>query len=334
MAETEQRTPIERAAILLMMLSPSEASKVMKYLMPKQIQKLGTVMTGIKDVDQSSINTVVKEFLDSANNQSPLGLDNAIHVREVLANTIGGEKADAILDDALMQANNKGLENLKWMDAFTIAELIKGEHPQIQSLILSYLDPDQAAEVLMYFNEKQQLDLTMRISKQEPVQPEAIKELDTLLMNQYGKVDSKKPKPIGGIKCAAEILNNVNKDVEAGLLDGLKAQNEDLANEIQDLMFVFENILNINDRDMQTLLRELNTESLVLALKGASAEIADKIYRNMSKRAATLLQDDLEAKGPVKLAEVEQAQKEILVVAKKLADAGEISLGGKGEVML
>lgn len=334
MAETEQKTPIERAAILLMMLSPNEASKVMKYLMPKQIQKLGTIMTGIKDVDQSSINTVVKEFLESANNQSPLGLDNAIHVREVLANTIGDEKADAILDDALMQANNKGLENLKWMDAFTIAELIKGEHPQIQSLILSYLDPDQAAEVLMYFNEKQQLDLTMRISKQEPVQPEAIKELDTLLMNQYGKADSKKPKPIGGIKCAAEILNNVDKDIEAGLLDGLKAQNEDLANEIQDLMFVFENILNINDRDMQTLLRELNTESLVLALKGASAEIADKIYRNMSKRAATLLQDDLEAKGPVKLAEVEQAQKEILVVAKKLADAGEISLGGKGEEML
>lgn len=334
MAETDTKTPIERAAILLMMLSPTEASKVMKYLMPKQIQKLGTIMTGIKDVDHESIDKIINEFLESAEKQSPLGLDNAIQVREVLANTIGDEKADAILDDALMQANNKGLENLKWMGAYNISELIKNEHPQIQSLILSYLDPDHAAEVLMYFDEKKQLDLTMRISKQEAIQPEAMSELDRMLMEQYGKHDGKKPRTMGGIKCAAEILNNVDKEVEAGLLEGLKKQNEDLANEIQELMFVFENILNINDRDMQTLLRELSTDSLVLALKGSSAEIADKIYRNMSKRAATLLKDDLEAKGPVKLAEVEQAQKEILMVAKKLADAGEISLGGKGEEML
>ena len=322
MADVESKTPIERAAILLMMLSPSEASKVMKYLVPKQVQKLGAVMASIKDVDNESINHVVGEFLDKVNNQSALGIDNAIHVREVLANTIGDEKADAILDDALMQANNKGLENLKWMDAYTISEFIKNEHPQIQSIILSYLDPDQAAEVLLHFDDKQQLDLMMRISVQDTIQPDAISELDKMLMEQLTKINVKKPKAMGGIKCAAEIFA------------GIKKEDEGLANNIQELMFVFENILSIDDRDMQTLLRELDTESLVLSLKGASSEIANKIYKNMSKRAAALLKDDLEAKGPVKLTDVEEAQKSVLMIAKKLADSGDISLGGKGEEMV
>ncbi len=334
MVEAESKTPIEKAAILLMMLSPSEASKVMKYLVPKQVQKLGTIMASIEDVDNAEIKNIVDEFLDKVSNQSALGIDNAIQVREVLANTIGDEKADAILDDALMQANNKGLENLKWMDAYTISEFVKKEHPQIQSIILSYLDADQAAEVLMYFEEKQQLDLVMRISSQETIQPEAISELDKMLVEELSKVNIKKPKEMGGIKCAAEILNNVDNKVEAEIFEGIKSQDEDLATSIQELMFVFENILNINDRDIQTLLRELDTDSLVLSLKGASSEITDKIYKNMSKRAAALLQDDLEAKGPVKLSEVEEAQKQILMIAKKLADAGEISLGGKGEEML
>tara|TARA_R110002110_G_scaffold33533_1_gene114778 strand:+ start:94563 stop:95567 length:1005 start_codon:yes stop_codon:yes gene_type:complete len=334
MADVESKTPIERAAILLMMLSPSEASKVMKYLVPKQVQKLGAVMASIKDVDNESINHVVGEFLDKVNNQSALGIDNAIHVREVLANTIGDEKADAILDDALMQANNKGLENLKWMDAYTISEFIKNEHPQIQSIILSYLDPDQAAEVLLHFDDKQQLDLMMRISVQDTIQPDAISELDKMLMEQLTKINVKKPKAMGGIKCAAEILNHINNDVEAEIFAGIKKEDEGLANNIQELMFVFENILSIDDRDMQTLLRELDTDSLVLSLKGASSEIANKIYKNMSKRAAALLKDDLEAKGPVKLTDVEEAQKSVLMIAKKLADSGDISLGGKGEEMV
>lgn len=331
MAETKERPPIERAAILLMMLSPAEASKVMKYLSPKQIQSLGQVMTNLKDVDKESMQKIVSDFIERADNQTHLGIDNAIHVREVLANTIGEDKADSILDDALMQANNKGLESLKWMDPKSIFDFVHLEHPQIQAIVLSYLDPDQAAEVLMCFDEQSQLDLIMRISNQESIDTEAISELNEIIIDQYANRTTTKPKILGGIRKAADIMNYVDTNVETEIFDAMRDKDNDLAIEIQELMFVFDNIKSIDDKGIQTLLREVSTESLVVALKGADPAIKDKVIKNMSKRAATLLIDDLDAKGPVKLSDVEKAQKEILSIAKKLSDAGEISLGGKGE---
>lgn len=334
MAETKAKSTVERAAILLMMLSPTEASKIMKYLSPKQIQKLGEMMTNLTDIDKESMQNIVGEFLEKVDSQTNLGIENVVQVREVLSKTIGEEKADNILDAALMQANNKGLESLKWMDAKAIYDFIAQEHPQIQAIVLSYLDPDQAAEVLMYFDARLQLDLVLRISNQESIDPEAISELNHIIIDQFTSKKTAKPKMLGGVKRAAEILNHVDSQTEADLFDAMRQKDTELADEIQDLMFVFDNIKTIDDRGIQSLLRELNTDTLVVALKGADDAIKDKIFKNMSKRAAALLKDDLEAKGPVKLSEVETAQKEVLAVAKKLADAGEISMGGKGEEML
>lgn len=334
MADVKEKPPLERAAILLMMLSPSEASKIMKYLTPKQIQALGAVMTNLHDVDKDTINHIIQDFISLTNNQTHIGIDNVIQVREVLSQTIGEDKADSILDTALMQANNKGLESLKWMDSKSIYEFIAKEHPQIQSIVLSYLDPDQAAEVLMCFDEKIQLDLIMRISNQETIEPEAITELNEIIIDQFSSKISSKPKAFGGVKRVADIMNHVDNQTENDIFDAMREKDTELADEIQELMFVFDNIKSIDDKGMQTLLRELNTDTLVLALKGADDQIKEKLFNNMSKRAANLLMDDLEAKGPVKLSDVEAAQKEILAVAKKLADAGEIVMGGKGEEMV
>lgn len=334
MAEIKEKPPLEQAAILLMMLSPNEASKIMKYLAPKQIQALGEVMTNLSDIDKDTINRIVDNFVDSANNQTHLGIDNVIQVREVLTQTIGEDKADSILDKALMQANNKGLESLKWMDGRAIFDFIAKEHPQIQAIVLSYLEADQAAEVLMCFDEKSQLDLIMRISNQENIDPEAMTELNHIIIDQFNERSTAKPRALGGLEAVAGIMNHVDTQTENDLFDAMRQKDSELADDIQELMFVFDNIKSIDDKGMQALLRELNTDTLVIALKGADEDIQNKIFNNMSKRAANLLRDDLEAKGPVKISEVEKAQKDILVVAKKLADAGEISMGGKGEEMI
>jgi flagellar motor switch protein FliG len=324
---------VNKAAILLMSLPPEAASDVMKYLSPKEVQQLGMAMAELNNVDKFTMNGVFSEFVQQAESKTRFGINNNEQVKELLVNTLGEEKASGILSKIIVDSTPKGLETLKWMDAKVVSEMILNEHPQIQSIILSHLDPQVAAEVFMEFDPKKRLDLMMRISTQEEIQPEAINELNHIIESQSSPGRMQKL-PVGGLKVAADILNSVDKSIESDILDAIKQNNEQLANDLEDLMFIFDNLKKLDDRDFQTLLRELKTESLVLAMKGADDELQNMIYKNMSKRAGELLKDDFETLGPVKLVDVEAAQKEILSIAKQLAEAGTINLGNSGEEML
>ncbi|MGE3319265.1 MAG: flagellar motor switch protein FliG [Candidatus Berkiella sp.] len=325
---------VERAAIFLMSVNSEDAAKLLKYLGPKEVHKLGASMATLENVDLKTVTQIYSEFIMEAENKTSIGLNKDEQIRKVFVSALGEDKANNVIDKILMGANTKGLDSLKWMDAKSIAEIIRHEHPQIQSIILSYLDPDHAAEVLMSLDERVRIELIMRISMQESIQPAAIDELNKVMEKQVASTVMSQAKPIGGVKRAADILNFVQGDVETSILGGLKEKDESLANEIQDLMFIFDNIKTIDDRGIQVLLREVKTDTLVVALKAADDEIKDKIFRNMSKRAAELLKDDMEVKGPVRLSEVEAAQKEILTVAKSLADQGKILLGNSKEEMV
>jgi len=323
-------SPIEKAAILLMSLEPEQASNIMKHLGPKEVQKLGLAMSTVKNVEKDRVNSVIHSFIDDAKKLTSLGVDSDQYIRTVLVDALGQEKASNVIDKILLGANTKGLDTLKWMEPKTVADIIRNEHPQIQNIVLSHLEPDQAADVLMLFPERTRLDLIMRISTQETIQPSALQELNSIMEKQLSGAPAVASRVIGGIKSASEILTFLDSGVEGEILEGIKEKDEDLAQEIQELMFIFDNLLDVDDRGIQALLREVTSDILILALKGADDEIKEKIFTNMSKRAAELLKDDLEAKGPVRISEVEAAQKEILTVAKRMADSGEISLGGKG----
>lgn len=329
-AEAKKMTAINKAAILLMTLGPHEASSIMKHLNPKQVQQVGVEMAKLANVERHEVEEVIDSFLTDAQEQTGLGVDSDEYIKNVLIGALGEDRAAGIIDRILMGANAKGLDTLKWMDPRSIAELIRYEHPQIQAIVLSYLEPDQAASVIQLFDENVRLDLAMRIGTLETVQPKALQELYDIMDAQFSGGASSQTTEVGGLKTAADIMNFLDSTIEAQLMDSIKEKDQELGQNIQDLMFVFDNLMDLDDRDVQGLLREINTDTLLLALKGADPMTKEKIFTNMSKRAAALLKDDLEAKGPVKLSDVEGAQKDILAIARRLADAGEISLGGAG----
>jgi len=334
MAEAQEKTKelngVERAAILLMTLGEQAAAEVLKHMDPKEVQKLGAAMAQIDNVTRQQVDEVLRHFCQTVQDETGLGLGSDEYVRKVLINALGQDKAEGLIDRIIQGGNTKGLETLKWMDPRAVAEIIRLEHPQIMAIVLSYLEPDQAAEVLALFPERVRVDVTLRIASLDGIQPNALNELNDILEKQFSGNSNVKSSSVGGIKAAANILNFMDSSVEAEIMDSIKEVDADLGQNIQDLMFVFDNLLEVDDRDIQTILREISSESLVLALKGAEDALKDKIFKNMSKRAAEMLRDDLEAKGPVKLSDVEAAQKEILSVARRLADAGDISLGGGG----
>ncbi len=291
-------------------------------------------MVNLDKIDNKTVHQIYNDFILETENQTSIGLNKDEQIRKVMISALGEDKANSIIDKILVGSNAKGIETLKWMDAKAIAEIIHIEHPQIQAIILSYLEPEQAAEVMMCLDEKIRLDLVMRISMQETIQPAALEELNKIMEKQMLTSKVSHPKLVGGVKCAANILNFLDASVETDLMEALKEKDEALATQIQDLMFIFENLMTIDDRGIQTLLREVKTDTLVVALKGADSDLQEKIFKNMSKRASQLLKDDLESKGPVRVSEVEAAQKEILVIAKSLADAGKIMMGSKSEEMI
>ncbi len=334
MKKAPEAETLERAAIFLMSLHSDDAAKLLKYLGPKEVQKLGMAMVNLEKIDNKTVHQIYNDFILETENQTSIGLNKDEQIRKVMISALGEEKANSIIDKILVGSNTKGIETLKWMDAKSIAEIIHIEHPQIQAIILSYLEPDQAAEVMMCLDEKIRLDLVMRISMQETIQPAALDELNKIMEKQMQTSKVSHPKTVGGVKCAANILNYLDASVETDLMEALKEKDEALATQIQDLMFIFENLMTIDDRGIQTLLREVKTDTLVVALKGADTDLQEKIFKNMSKRASALLKDDIEAKGPVRVSEVEKAQKEILVIAKNLADAGKIMMGAKSEEMI
>lgn len=324
----------EKAAVLLMTLGEAAAAEVLKHMGPKEVQKIGIAMAALRNVPKETVHGTMGEFIHSVQNQTALGVGSEEYIRSVMINALGEEKAASMIDRILLGGNTKGLESLKWMDPRAVAELVRLEHPQIIAIVLSYLEGDQAASVLQEFPEKVRADLVMRIATLNGVQPAAMQELNEILERQLKGSSNIQSSNIGGVKCAANILNFVDSGITNKIIDQMKEADSDLSQSIQDLMFVFDDLVEIDNRGIQTLLREVSTETLVMALKGADDGVKQKIFSNMSQRAAEMLRDDLEAKGPVRLSDVEKAQKEIITIARRLADEGQIVLAGAGEQMV
>jgi flagellar motor switch protein FliG len=324
----------EKAAVLLMSMGEAAAAEVLKLMGPKEVQRIGIAMATLQNVSKETVDKTLTDFLASIQSHTGLGVGSDDYIRSVLVNALGEEKAASMIDRILLGGNTKGLESLKWMDPRAVMDLIRLEHPQIIAIVLSYLDGDQAAAVLQEFPEKVRADIVLRIATLDGVQPAAMQELNEILEGQLKGGSGVQSSTIGGVKCAANILNFVDRGIEAKIMDQVRDADSDLCQNIQDLMFIFDDLAEVDNRGIQTLLREISSETLVLALKGAEDTIKEKILSNMSQRAAEMLRDDLESRGPVKLSEVEGAQKEIITIARRLADEGQIVLAGAGEEMV
>ena len=322
---------IERGAILLLSLGEDGATEVFKHLGPREVQKLGTAMSNLKNVTRDKVEQVLSAFRVRAEEKSPLGLNSREYLRTVLTKALGDDKAGNLIDRILHGGDTSGIEGLKWMDSAAVAELIKNEHPQIIATILVHLDRDQASEVLSQLAERLRNDVVLRIATLDGIQPSALRELNDVLTKLLSGNNNLKKSPMGGVRAASEMLNFMSGNLESGVIESVKEFDADLAQKILDEMFVFENLIDVDDRGVKLLLREIQSESLIVALKGSSETLREKIFKNMSQRAADMLRDDLEAKGPVRLSEVEAEQKEILKIVRRLADEGQIVLGGKGE---
>ena len=325
------RTGTERAAILLLTLGEQEAAQVLKHMGAREVQRVGAAMTQLINVSREEVSDVLSSFSTSVETQISVGVGVDEFLCKVLVDAFGIDKAASVIDRINIGPSSKGLEALKWMDPRAVAELIRQEHPQIIAIVLAYLDSDQAAEILSYLPSSLHADVVMRIATLDGVQPSALSELDDIMEKQFAGKTSGKNSSLGGAKAAADIVNLLDPSEESSLMEQINKTDEALAARIQDLVFVFDNLIDIDDRGMQELLRNVQSDRLLLAMKGADDTLKQKIFKNMSQRAAEMLKDDLEAKGPVKLSEVEAAQKEILAQARKLSEAGTISLGGKGE---
>src|SRR6185436_9362405 len=327
------RNGVERAAILLLTLGESEAAEILKHLGAKDVQRLGRSMAELANVSRDEVRGVLGQFTTAIEQQTSMGVANEDFVRKVLVNALGEDKAASLMDRISLGGQRKGLDALKWMDAKAVADLVRTEHPQIIAIVLSYLDSEQAAEVLACLPEGLRSDLVMRVATLDGIQPTALAELDDMMEKQSAATGgaSGKSSALGGLRTAAEMVNLLDSSVGTSVMNDIGKTDEGLSQKIQDLMFVFEDLLEVDDRGMQELLRQVPADKLLIALKGADETFKTKVFKNMSKRAAEMLKGDLEAKGPVRLSDVEAAQKEILVAARKLADEGTIQLGGKGE---
>ncbi|MCK6187512.1 MULTISPECIES: flagellar motor switch protein FliG [unclassified Pseudomonas] len=321
---------VDKAAVLLLSLGETDAAQVLRHMGPKEVQRVGVAMAQMRNVHREQVEQVMSEFVEIVGDQTSLGVGSDSYIRKMLTSALGEDKANGLIDRILLGGNTSGLDSLKWMEPRAVADVIRYEHPQIQAIVVAYLDPDQAGEVLGHFDHKVRLDIILRVSSLNTVQPAALKELNTILEKQFSGNSNASRTTLGGIKRAADIMNFLDSSVEGQLMDSIREIDDTLSGQIEDLMFVFNNLSDVDDRGIQALLREVSSDVLVLALKGSDEGVKEKIFKNMSKRASELLRDDLEAKGPVRVSDVETAQKEILTIARRMAEAGEIVLGGKG----
>ena len=323
----------QQAAMFLLAVGQERAATVLTHMNPKEVQQIGAAMAELRNVTADMVDEVMERFVSSIRNQTALGIDSDEYIRNMLTKALGSDKASNVIDRILLGRNSKGLEQLKWMDPRAIADLIRQEHPQIIAIIMALLDSDQAAETLAYLPERVRSDVIMRVATLHGVQPSALMELDDIMEKQLSGNTNVKSSTLGGIETAANILNFLDSSIEANIMDQIIEADSDLGQKIQDKMFVFDDLASIDDRGIQTLLREVSTDSLLLALRGADDEMKQKIFGNMSRRAAEMLRDDLEAAAPARISDVEAAQKDILAIARRLADAGEIQLGGGDELI-
>jgi flagellar motor switch protein FliG len=330
MAASALSDGVEKSAILLLSLGQDDAAEVLKNLGPKDVQKLGQAMAALKQVSRARIEAVLDEFTEQTTQGTPVVIDNDT-IKAMLNKALGDDRAAGIISRIMSGNDMAGIEGLKWMDAISVADLIRNEHPQIIATILVHLDYDHAGEILKQFTDRLRNDVLLRIATLDGVQPTALRELnDAMTRILAGAAANTQKTAMGGIRHAAEILNFVGQTAETTIVDSVREYDPELAQKILDEMFVFENMLDIDDRGIQLLLREVQSDALIMALKGASPELRDKIFKNMSQRAAEMLKEDLESKGPVRLSEVEGHQKEILKIARRLAEEGQIQIGGAG----
>lgn len=333
MAVANEDETLEDAAIILMSLGEEHASEIFKYLSPKEVQRLGETIAKMKSIPKERVEDVLSRFSDMVSQQSMLVEDNDEYVKSVLRKALGDDKANLLLDRILQGSDVSGIESLKWMDPASVAELLRNEHPQIIAAILVHLDVDLASGVLKAFTDRQRHEVVIRIATLDGIQPSALKDLNEVMGKVLAGGDRLRKASLGGVKSAAEIINLMGSAIESGVLDYVREQDGDLAQKIMDNMFTFDDIVKIDDRGVQAVLREIQSESLIVALKGASPELRELIFKNMSTRAAETLREDLEGKGPVRLSEVEAEQREILKVVRRLIDEGQVVLatGGSDE---
>jgi flagellar motor switch protein FliG len=327
-------TGVQRAAIVLLSLGEQQAAEVLKHMGAREVQKLGVAMTSLGDVGRESVARVFDEFIDVLARPGGIGSGADDYVRAVLTQALGEDRASSLIDRILAGRNTTGLDTLKWMDPRAIAELVRNEHPQIIAIVMAHLDGDQAAEVLKCLPERARVDVLLRLATLDGIPPHALNELNDVMARQFAGSQNIKSSSVGGVKVAANILNFMDSGQDEALLGAIGEVDSELGTRIRDLMFVFDNLAELDDRAMQAVLREISSEQLALALRGADAKVREKITGNMSQRAAEILIEDMEARGPVRLAEVETAQKEILAVVRRMADNGDIQLAAKAEVLI
>lgn len=331
MAEGLNVSGTERAAILLLTLGEDAAASILRHMDVDEVQRLGSAMATLSDVPRDRVATVLGDLLVAVEQKTPIGLGTADYLRNVLTSSLGERKAGSLLDRILQGRESSGIDALKWMDPRAVAGVIRDEHPQILATILAHLNAQQAARVMEHLAPDQQVEVAMRLARLEEVPETALKELDAIVEKQTQEAAVLRTSRLGGVKATADILNLMDPETEGRILEGIRGADDALGDSIQDSLFVFENLLGVDDRGIQTILREVQSDTLSKALKGADVAIQEKIFRNMSKRAAELLRDDMTTRGPIRLAEVEEAQKEILGVAQRLAEEGQVMLGGGGE---
>ncbi|CAH0350166.1 flagellar motor switch protein FliG [Aquabacterium sp. CECT 9606] len=322
---------LEDAAILLMSLGEEEAAEVFKHLEPKEVQGLGETIAKLKSVPRDRVEKVLTRFADDSSDLGVLVPDTDEYIKAVLRKALGDEKANLLIDRIIQGSDVTGIESLKWMDAQSVAELLRNEHPQIVAAILVHLDPDQCSSVLKSFSDRHRNEVMVRIATLDGIQPQALKDLNDVLSRVLAGGTQIRKSSLGGVKPAAEIINLMGSSLETSVLDYIRESDADLAQKIMDNMFTFDDLEKLDDKGFQALLKEVQTESLIIALKGASPEIREKVFKNMSSRAAETLREDLESRGPVKLSEVEGEQKEMLKIVRRLADEGQIALASGGD---
>ena len=322
---------VEDAAVLMMAFGEETAAEVFKHLTPKEVQRLGEAITKVRTVPRERFQEVLSTFLARAQAEQMLVGDNDEYVKNVLRKALGDENANLLIDRILQGGGVAGIESLKWMDPQSVAELMRNEHPQIVAAILVHLEFDQASDILKLLNERHRNEVMMRMATLDGIQPSALKDLNEVLASVLTGSERTRTSALGGVKSTAEILNLLGSSIETSVLDHIREDDADLAQKIMDNMFTFDDMIRIDDRGIQTVLKEVQTDQLVLALKGATPELREKIFRNMSSRAAEALREDLETRGPVKLSEVEAQQKELVKVVRRLSDEGQISIGGAAE---
>lgn len=322
---------LQNAAILMMTLGETEAAEVFKHLSPKEVQKLGEAIAKTKVITREKVDDVVEKFTRIASAHSLMVSDSGDYVRSVLKLALGDDKAALLIDRILQGGDVSGIESLKWMDPASVAEMLRNEHPQIVAAILVHLDFDQASDVIKLFAERQRNEVMLRVATMEGIQPSALKDLNEILFKVLAGGEKVRKSSLGGVKTAAEMINLMGTAIEGTVIESIRSHDPDLAQKIMDKMFVFDDVNKLDNKAIQLILKEVATDALTVALKGAQPALKEKFLSNMSSRAAESLREDLESRGPMRLSEVEAQQKEILKVVRRLADEGTVVLGGGGD---